>query len=158
MSSIIQDLFGAAKDAKGILGVIGEEKRKTRGIRNAILSEVEFNMTLIFDHFLANDADPEKVIRMLKIRHLANAIDTGFDFRKIKRGRVGATMIAGIGSLKHFVGSDTEEILKNIRFHIEQLKILPALYHLRKNRRFRIRRRIRNLGARYMLFTKFLSS
>ena len=157
MSSIIQDLFGAAKDTKSILGVIGEEKRKTRGTRNAILSEVEFNMTLIFDHLLAHNADPEKIIRMLKIEHLANAIDTGFDFTKIKRGRIGVRVVAGVGFLKHFVGSDCEELLKNIRFHIEQLKILPDLYRLKKNRRIRIKRRIKNLGTRYMLFTKFLS-
>lgn len=158
MSSIIQELFGAAKDAKSILGVIGEEKRKTRGTRNAILSEVEFNMTLVFDHFLAHNADPEKIIRMLKIDHLANAIDTGFDFKKIKSGKVSERMIADVGFLKHFVGSDCEALLKNIRFHIEQLKILPDLYHLKKNKRVRIRRRIRNLGTRYILFTKFLSS
>jgi hypothetical protein len=158
MFEVIKDLFGAAKDTKSMLGTIGEERRKTRGIRNAILSEAEFNMGLILDHYLTHNVDADKVIRMLKIKRLATAIDTGFDFKKIKKGKIDARMIAGVGFLKHFVGSDCESLLKNIRFHVEQLKILPALYNLKKAKDVNVKRRLENLGARYVLFTKFLSS
>jgi hypothetical protein len=156
MFEVIKDLFGAAKDTKSILGAIREEKRNTRGIRNAILSEVEFNMSLILEHYLAHDVDAEKIIRMLKVKRLAAAIDAGFDFKKIKKGKIDARMIAGVGSLRHFAGSDCESLLKNIRFHIEQLKILPALYNLKKAKDVIVKRRMENLGARYVLFTKFL--
>ncbi|ODS36449.1 MAG: hypothetical protein A7316_10035 [Candidatus Altiarchaeales archaeon WOR_SM1_86-2] len=156
--SIIKDLFGPAKDIRDIINDINKERILARGIKNRVLNEIEFNTELILVHYLKKGADVEKIIEKLKIENLSKAIDDGFDFKKIKRGKIDKNMIVGIGFFKDYVGYDCEAILKKIRFHIEQIKLLPELYDLKKTDKIDVKRRLENLGKRYILFTKFLKS
>jgi len=133
-----------------------EEKMKTKGRINRILNEIEFNMKLVLEHYMKKEVDSKVVIEKLRIKHLAKAIDDGFEFENIKRGRIDVNMIGDVGFFKHYVGYDCETLLKRIRFHIEQIKLLPELYE--KTNKIDIKTRLENLGKRYILFTKFLQS
>ena len=50
MLEFIKDLFGFAKDSQGLVKVVQDEKSKARGTKNRILTEIEFNIDLIFDN------------------------------------------------------------------------------------------------------------
>ncbi len=157
MFGAIRDLFGAGKDAHGVVAALRKEKRNTKGIVNAILAETEFNMSLILVHY-ANDVSAEKITRQLKIGHLSRAIDEGFDFRTMRKGKVPVAMIGNAGFLKNYVGRDCEYLMKSIRFHIDQMKLLPELYDVNTTSRINIRARLENLGKRYLLLTRFLQT
>jgi len=60
--------------------------------------------------------------------------------------------------LRHYAGLDLERFLKRIRFHIEQLKLLPDLYDIRKADKVNVRQRLDNLGRRYVLLIRFLKT
>jgi hypothetical protein len=158
MPGIIKDLFGIGKDSESIVRVLIEARKKTKGVKYQVLSEAQFNTSLILDHYLTRKADARKVIGHLKTGHLSRAFDEGFDFRRIKKGKVTEKMVLNIFFLKSYVGLDCESLLKRILFHIEQLKLLPELYDIEKTDRVDIRRRLKNLGRRYVLFARFLKS
>jgi hypothetical protein len=156
MLGIIKSLFGFVKETTSLIAYVKEKRVKTRGIKNRILNEIEFNMKLILEHYIKKGVDSEKIIGKLKIENLAKAIDEGVDFENIKKGKIDEKMIGDVGFFKHYVGYDCETLLKRIRFHIEQIKLLPELYE--KTNKIDVKARLENLGKRYLLFTKFLQS
>ncbi len=158
MLNIIKDLFGIGKDSESIIRVLIEARKKTKGVKYQILSEAQFNTSLILDHYLARKADAKKIVGLLRTERLSRAFDEGFDFRRIKKGTVTEKMIIKTPFLKSYTDLDCEGILKRILFHIEQLKLLPELYDIEKTDRVDIRRRLENLGKRYVLFARFLRS
>jgi len=158
MLDFIKALFGIAKDTRGVVKDVQSEKTKARGVKNKILSEVEFNMDLILDHYLDKNAPEEKVIEKLKLEQLTKAMEEGFDFRKIKKGTITEPLIGDNPFLKKYVGYDCESLLRKIRHHIEQIKLLPELYNLKEDKKINVKTRLENLGKRYLLFAKFLTS
>ena len=156
MFDFLKGFVGTAKDVSGVLRDFRDEKRRARGVKNAILSEIEFNATLIFDHYLRRHAGPVKIVRALKMENLSKAIDSGFDFTKIKKGVVTREITRDMQFLRSHVGDDCEELLKRIRANTEHIKVLPELYHLKTTKRVDIRRRLMNLGVRYVLLMRFL--
>ena len=158
MLGIIKDLFGIGKDSESIIRVLIEARKKTKGVKYRVLSEAQFNTSLILDHYLTRKADTRKVIRLLKTVHLSRAFEEGFDFRRIKKGSVTERMVVNIPFLRNCIGLDCEGLLKRILFHIEQIKLLPELYDIEKTDRVDIRRRLENLGRRYVLFARLLKS
>ena len=67
-------------------------------------------------------------------------------------------MVKDVKFLKHYVGMDCESLLKKVRSHIEQIKLLPELYNLSKTDKVNVHIRLLNLGKRYILFSKFLKA
>ena len=156
--SIIKQIFGVASSTKTVIENVEDRKKKRRGMVNKILAETEFNMKLILDHYLKKNVDALIIIEKLKDAHLSKALDDGFDFDTIKKGKVKATMVKDVKFLKHYVGMDCEELLKKIRAHIEQVKLLPELYDIHKTEKVNVQMRLLNLGKRYILFSKFLKA
>ena len=67
-------------------------------------------------------------------------------------------MVKDMPVLRRYAGLDLERLLKRIRFHIEQLKLLPDLYDIRNTDRVNARLRLENLGRRYVLLIRFLKA
>jgi hypothetical protein len=155
---LIGDIFGIGKDSGSLLRDLAEIRKKTRGDRNRLLSEIEFNAALILDHYLRSGVDETKVIEKLKLESLARLIDEGFDFEKIRKGRIDGNMLKDLSVLRHYAGLDLEGLLKKIRFHIEQMKLLPELYDIRTTDKVNVRLRLENLGRRYVLLVRFLKT
>ena len=156
--SIIKEIFGVASNTKTVIESVEDRKKKRRGVVNKILAETEFNMKLILDHCLKKGVDEKIIIEKLRNVQLSKALDDGFDFSTIKKGKVTAAMVKDVKFLKHYIGMDCEELLKKIRGHIEQVKLLPELYDLSKTDKVNARIRLLNLGKRYILFSKFLKA
>jgi hypothetical protein len=85
-------------------------------------------------------------------------MDDGFDFSKMKKGVISPELIGENQFLKKYVGYNCEALLRKIRHHIEQIKLLPELYDLKKENKINLKSRLENLGKRYILFSKFLKS
>lgn len=155
---LIRDIFGIGKDSGGLLRDLAEIRKKTRGDRNRLLSEIEFNAALILEHYLKMGADEAKVIARLKQEHLSKLIDEGFDFSTVRKGTIDENMVKDVPVLRHYAGLDLEKFLKRIRFHIEQLKLLPDLYDIKQTDKVNVRLRLENLGRRYVLLIQFLKT
>jgi hypothetical protein len=147
-----------AKDTRGVVKDVRDEKSKARGVKNKILAEVEFNMDLLLDHYLDKGVPEEKIIEKLKLEELKKAMEDGFDFKKIRKGNVTPAMTGDQLFLKKYVGYDCEGLLRKIRHHIEQAKLLPELYNLKEDKKVNAKSRLENLGKRYLLFTRFLTA
>lgn len=164
MIEFIRDLFGFAKDSRTLVKDVQDERSKARGTKNRILGEVEFNIDLIFDHYLKKGVEINKVIEKLKVEQLSKAIDDGFDFKKMKKGKITLHMTNDNPFLNKYIGYDCEALLRKIRHHIEQVKLLPELYTLSEtgsdgdDKKVNAKQRLENLGKRYLLFMKFLKS
>jgi hypothetical protein len=74
----------------------------------------------------------------------------------MRRGKV--SMIGNAGFFTSYVGRDCEHLMKSIRYHIDQLRLLPELYDLNDTSKVNVRARLENLGKRYVLLTRFLRS
>jgi len=155
---LIRDIFGIGKDSGSLLQDLAAIRKKTRGDRNRLLSEIEFNAALVLEHGLRMGADEGKVIARLKLDNLARLIDDGFDFATIRRGTVDAILVKDVPVLRHYAGLDLERFLKRIRFHIEQIKLLPDLYDIKQTDKVNVRLRLENLGRRYALLIRFLKT
>lgn len=155
---VIKAIFGMGTKIKNITDIIKQKRKQAEGIKRQILYETLSNMTLIYTHYLKNKIDPVKIIEKIKVEKLAKAIDDGFDFNNIKDGKISEEMIGDVGFLQKYIGYDCEALLIQIRYHIDQLKLLPQLYNLRKTKEVNVKRRLENQGKRYILFTKFLDS
>lgn len=83
--------------------MVQDEKSKARGTKNRILTEIEFNIDLIFDHYLEREIPAEKVIEKLKVQELAKAIDEGFDFKKMNKGKIDMEMTGDNPFLKNIL-------------------------------------------------------
>jgi len=155
---LLRDIFGIGRDTGGLLRDLADIRKKTRGERNRLLSEIEFNAALVLDHYLQKGADEKKVIAKLKLENLSRLLDEGFDFSTIRKGSVEDAMVRDVPVLRHYKGLDLERFLKRIRFQIEQLKLLPDLYDIRQTDRVNVRLRLENLGRRYILLIRFLKT
>ncbi len=67
-------------------------------------------------------------------------------------------MVEDTPSLKSRIGLHCDGLLKRILIRIEQIKLLPERYDIEKTERIDVRRRLENLGRRYILFARFLKS
>lgn len=155
---LIRDIFGIGKDSGNLLRDLADIRKKTRGNRNRLLSEIEFNAVLVLEHYLKREVDEKKVIEKLKLESLVRLIDEGFDFSTVRKGPVEESMVKDVPVLRHYSGLDLEGLLKKIRFHIEQLKLLPDLYDIKKTDKVNVRLRLENLGRRYILLVRFLKT
>jgi len=158
MLELITDLFGIAKNSREIVKDMQDLKSKARGIKNLILSEAEFNMDLILDHYFDKNVPVEIIIEKLRKEQLSKALEEGFDFTKVKKGKISAAATRDNPFLKKYIGYDCEALLRKIHHHIEQIKLLPELYNLKEDNKINVKTRMENLGKRYILFTKFLKS
>jgi hypothetical protein len=156
MLNIIKGLFGIAKDSKSILKDIGTQRQKSKGIANKILAETEFNIELILVHYHRNKVPAEKIIPRLKIESLSEALDGGFDFTALKKGKVSPTLAGESPFMTKYIDHDCEQLYKKIRKHIEAIQLLPELYNLSEERGINTKTRLENLGKRYLLLVKFL--
>lgn len=156
--TVVNALFKAGESIQNIIGIVEEKRQQAEAVKDQILYETWINMSLIFEDYLEEDANPLNVIDKLKIKDLARAIREPYNFRNIKKGKVTKKMIGGVGFLESYVGYDCKDLLTNIRFHIDKLKLLPSLHDRKKLKKIDIRRRLINLGKKYLLFTKLLKS
>jgi len=155
---VIKAIFGMGTNVKNIIDIIKQKREQAEGVKRQILYETLSNMTLIYTHYLKNKRDSKKIIEELKVEKLAKAIDEGFDLNNIKDGKINEEMVGDVGFLHNYIGYDCEAFLIQIRYHIDQLKLLPKLYNLKKTKEVNVKRRLENQGKRYILFTKFLDS
>jgi len=155
---LLRDIFGIGKDSGSLLRDLADIRKKTRGDRNRLLSEIEFNAVLVLEHYLKRGVDEKKVIEKLKLESLTRLIDEGFDFSTVRKGSVEESMVKDVPVLRHYSGLDLEGLLTKIRFHIEQLKLLPDLYDIKKTDKVNVRLRLENLGWRYILLVRFLKT
>ncbi len=114
-------------------------------------------MSLILEDYLEDNANPHKIIKKLRIKDLEHAINHGYDFNNIKRGRIPKNMVSNVGFLEPYIGYDCKGVLNNIRLHIEKLQLLPSIHSSKSLKKIDIRKRLINIGKRYLLFTRFIT-
>jgi hypothetical protein len=156
--TVINALFRTGESISNIIGIIEENRQQAEATKDQILYETWINMSLIFDDYLKEGAITKKIVNKLKIEDLASAIREGYNFKNIKKNRITKTMTGGVKFFEPYVRYDCKDLLMNIRFHIDKLKLLYSVQKPKNIKKIDVRKRLINLGKRYLLFTKLLAS
>ena len=156
--TVINALFRTGESISTIIGIIEKNRQQAEATKDQILYETWINMSLIFDDYLKEGAITKKIVNKLKIEDLASAIREGYNFRNIKKSRITKTMTGGVKFFEPYVRYDCKDLLMNIRFHIDKLKLLYSVQKPKNIKKIDVRKRLINLGKRYLLFTKLLAS
>ncbi|MCS6916139.1 MAG: hypothetical protein RMK52_09450 [Chitinophagales bacterium] len=157
MASVFKDILELTRDWRRMLQQAQTDRNKKRGVRNVLLTETEFNTDLILEHYLGQGVAAEKIIEKLRMEHLGKALESGFDFSELKKGRISERHCGDHPMLKKYIGYDAEALMRKIYHHLGQLKLLPELYDLKDEKKVNVRLRLENLGRRYLLLLRFLS-
>ncbi|MEZ5045031.1 MAG: hypothetical protein R2828_34360 [Saprospiraceae bacterium] len=127
--------------------------------RNLLYNEISFNIDLIFKHYLTRRIPEEIVIDKLKIEEIKKSFEAGFNFNLLKEGTITESIYQEIKSYKHYIGYNCEELITKILNVSIQLKLIPELYDdIHVNSKINIKKRIENLGTRYLILIRFINS
>jgi len=155
MSNVFEMLLRPAREIYDIIGQITKERQRTKGMINRILYEAEFNMGIIAEEYFENHADPESVIEKLLVDDLSQALDSGFDFRKLKGGTITEPMVDNIKFFQGWIGFDCEQTCRKIRVYLNRLKAVPELMKRKRLPNADMDRRFENMLSVYLLFWRF---
>ena len=124
-------------------------------MKRSLLLELQKNFNLIH-LFLGDESKVTSVINRLDVRAYEEAVRSEFDFKSIKKGKLGSRIIGDIKQLQPYVGWTTEQLFENVYLKVHQLKNINEIDP--GNEKYRINVRLRNLHKMMLLLIKHVKS
>ena len=133
------------------------EKSKTENItKRLVLRELRDNLkVLMYAH--EKKADVDKVIERLNNTAIKEAVKTGFDFNKIRKGKISVEMITDDRN-KKYIGWSCEQLFDKVDEKIEELRLIKNLYPNLDESRKNLTLVVGNLYFRMKLLADFIRS
>lgn len=151
LAAFFSGLSSAATAAKTIQTLL----KNSRGVKRALLLEVQKNLNLLY-LFLNDESKLITIVNKLDVRVYEEAVKTNFDFNDIKKGKLSPRLTDGIKQLQPYVGWNTEQLFENIYLKIHQLKSITEIDP--DNSKFRLSVRLKNLHKMMVLLIKHVKS
>ena len=131
------------------------EKSKTENItKRLVLRELRDNLkVLIYAH--EKKADVDKIIERLNNIAIKDAMKTGFDFNKIRKGKITEELVKDERN-KKYIGWTCEQLFDKVDEKIEELRLIKNLYPNLDESRKNITLVIGNLYFRMKLLADFI--
>jgi hypothetical protein len=127
----------------------------TRGDTRALLEEIKENLRLCW-LVIELKTDPAKVLNEFKTIEYDRLARAGFNFDRIKKGKIKTTAKIKNSDLSFLTGRSTGYLIENIYDRIKEIKTVQRVDPDNKNIDWK--RRIFNLQKRLLLFTQHLRS
>lgn len=156
--STLSTLFGWASDLSGLRKDYRSLVKGTKGHKRMVLIELQQNMDLMLDHYQKKGGQLKKIIPILKTEALKEAMEQGFDFSKIKRGKIKQVHLPKSSYYKKYLGSDLENLFERSLNTIEGLRVMLKLDPQLENPKYRPSVRIRNLIKLQLLIIRFIKA
>lgn len=147
--------FAGLSTAASVTDTVSRLVRNTRGIKRALLLEVQRNTNLLY-LFLEDASKQRTVIKRLETRCYEEAVESNFDFAGIKRGKVTKQVVGDIPQFQPYVGWTTEQLFENIHLKIHDLKSIIEIDP--DNKKFRVSVRMKNLLKMMLLLLKHVKA
>lgn len=154
-------MFDSATILKGItttasvINTLNSVIKRTKGVKRALLLELHSNIRLIF--LYRDEGVPiDKVIKKLDVSRCKAALESNFNFKSLKRGRVSKTITEDVPQYKAYVGWTTERLFSSIYLKINGLQDIVELDP--DNKRVRKSVRLLNVLKLLILLLRHLKS
>lgn len=151
LTAFFSGLSSAASAARTIQSLL----KNTRGVKRALLLELQKNLNLLY-LFLGDESKIATIVNKLEVRVYEEAVKTNFDFNDIKKGRLSPRITGNIKQLQPYVGWTTEQLFENIYLKIHQLKSINEIDP--NNTKYRVGVRLKNLHKMMLLLIKHVKS
>lgn len=129
--------------------------RKSKGDARTLTGELKENLAYL-DMVAVDDVDLGEVIEKISVAEYRRLAREGFNFNRLKKGRITAYPSLKGTDLASWGGKETEALVESIYARINDLKIRYP--HVRDNRRYRWKVRVNNIRKRIWLLLKHVSS
>jgi hypothetical protein len=137
-----------------ILETIRSWVRGTRGWRQKLQLELLSNIELIFS-YVRYDLPVADVIAKLQTAHMKAALESGFNFNTLERGRVTERITGKQPQYQQYVGWTTERLFSNIYVKIRDLQTIVEMAP--RNERIRPGVRLINILKLMLLLVKHIN-
>jgi hypothetical protein len=122
--------LGTLKDlissVDSVLETINGWIRGTRGWRRKLQLELLSNIELIFS-YLRYDLPVDDVIANLQTANAKSALESGFNFKSLKKGNVRNDIAGDQPQYQQYVGWSTERLFSNIYVKIKDLQTIVSM-------------------------------
>ena len=150
-STILKGIDTATSVAQTLRSLV----KGTRGLKRRLLLELQANIQLIL-LYTQGSAPIDKVIRKLEIAHCQAALESDFNFKSLKRGRVSKAVGQQLPQFKPYVGWTTEQLFTSIYLKIKELQHIVEIDS--DNTRFRKNVRLQNVLKLLLVLLQHLKS
>jgi hypothetical protein len=151
LAALFSELSSAANVARTIQSLL----KDTRGVKRALLLELQKNLNLLY-LFLGDESKLTTIVNKLEVRVYEEAVKSNFNFKAIKKATLGPRLVGDIKQLQPYVGWSTEQLFENVYLKIHQLKSIIEIDPA--NSKFRLSVRLKNLHKMMLLLLKHVKS
>lgn len=145
-------IAGILASLKELLSSFTGKKQKAKGLKYKILTEIQFNIKLLTEHYVKNGLPVDKIIKQLQTNSLKEAFESGYNFKEITTKKISPKHINESKFLERYSGMSVEKYLDTIKSNIEQLKLCLDNYDFsKKDNPIRFNVRLKNLVKKYQL-------
>jgi hypothetical protein len=148
----LRDLISSADS---VLGTTNAWVRGTRGWKRKLQLELLSNIELVFS-YVKYDLPVDDVIANLRTGNMKAALESGFNFSSLKRGRVTRDVAGGQAQYQQYVGWSTERLFSNICVKIRDLQTIVKMDP--DNEKIRKSVRVINILKLMLLLMKHINS
>jgi hypothetical protein len=138
-----------------VLETINAWVKGTKGWKRKLQLELLSNIELIFS-YVRYDLPVDDVIANLRTAHMQAALESGFNFNSLKRGRVTESITDKQPQYQQYVGWTTERLFSNILVKIEDLQTIVKMDP--QNERIRKGVRLINILKLMLLIMKHINA
>lgn len=127
----------------------------TRGRRRKLLLELQSNLELIFSYGRF-DLPIDDVIAKLQTKNMEAALESGFNFNTLKKGKVTQRVAGKEPQYRQYAGWTTERLFSNVYVKIKDLQTIVEMDP--HNEKIRKRVRLINILKLILLLMKHINS
>ncbi len=129
--------------------------KRARGRKRVLLLELRNDIQLI-GLYTEGDSPIDKVIAKLEIEKMEAALESDFNFRSLKKGKLKQSTVGDVPQHRPYVGWTTEQLFSSIYLKIKQLQTIVEIDP--DNERFRKSVRLINIRKLMILLLKHIAS
>jgi len=151
----LASLLGSLSNVSSVLDTLGASLKGSRGIQRSLLLELEGNIRLALIG-KKGSISPEKLVVKLETRAIQQALESGFNFNRLKSGKVRKQVAGDSASMNRYVGWSTEKLFTNLYLRIRELQNIVDLDS--GEGYFRVAIRLKNLFRMMLLIARHIRS
>jgi hypothetical protein len=148
-------VLSSLSNVTNVLNTIGTLLKGSRGTQRSLLLELESNIRLA-QIGKKGMVSAEKLVQRLETRAIHKAMESGFNFRSLKSGKVKKSVAGESLQLQRYVGFSTEKLFTNIYLKIRELQNIVALDP--GSDHFRVNVRLKNVFRLMLLLVRHIKS
>jgi hypothetical protein len=151
--------LGTLKDlissVDSVLETVNGWVQGSRGWKRKLQLELLSNIELIFS-YLKYDLPIDDVVANLQIANTRSALESGFNFNSLKKGKITEDVAGDQPQYQQYVGWSTERLFSNIYVKIKDLQTIVGMDP--ENEKIRKRVRLTNILKLMLLLMKHINA